>query len=239
MCLALAKSEKLFCDVIYPHIRHHRFLDLITLTAISISVGSLVLVIVSAGLLRRQVTMQHHMDSYDSLEISAIVSEFTQRLKRLEESLIDQKVKLEISELRAQRSQVVPPTTVRSAPPEFSEQGEISSPEQQHIAPPSPNWIRKGATTTTGLAASSGSANTLTQEAERRSRSTERDALRIVLEGRGKTTAKEIQARIGRTREHTARMMNSLFHEGYVERDVRARPFAYSITEKVREFVKL
>jgi len=45
-------------------------------------------------------------------------------------------------------------------------------------------------------------------------------------------TAKLIQTRIGRSREHTARMMNSLFKDGLVERSSEARPFTYKITEK-------
>ncbi len=61
------------------------------------------------------------------------------------------------------------------------------------------------------------------------------EALRLVFEGRGKMSAKEIQQRIGRTREHTARMMNALYHDGLVSRDVTSRPFSYSITEKGRD----
>ncbi|HVB12261.1 MAG TPA: hypothetical protein VNE86_03950, partial [Nitrososphaerales archaeon] len=60
---------------------------------------------------------------------------------------------------------------------------------------------------------------------------------RLVFEGRGKITAKDIQQRIGRTREHTARMMNGLFQEGLVDRDISVRPFAYSITQKGRDLL--
>jgi CRP-like cAMP-binding protein len=74
-------------------------------------------------------------------------------------------------------------------------------------------------------------------DVEKRSGGTEREALRLVFEGRGKTTAKDIQQKIGRTREHTARMMNSLFHEGLVDRDITIRPFAYSITQKGRDLL--
>lgn len=70
---------------------------------------------------------------------------------------------------------------------------------------------------------------------EKRFRNTEHEALRLVLEGKGKITAKDIQQRIGRTREHTARMMNGLFQEGLVERNIAVRPFTYSITQKGTE----
>ena len=72
-------------------------------------------------------------------------------------------------------------------------------------------------------------------ELDKKLGTTEVEALRLVFEGRGKVSAKEIQQRIGRTREHTARMMNALYHDGLVSRDVTARPFSYSITEKGRD----
>jgi predicted transcriptional regulator len=45
-------------------------------------------------------------------------------------------------------------------------------------------------------------------------------------------TSRDIQVTIGRTREHTSRMMKKLFEEGLVERDMRTKPFTYKITEK-------
>ncbi len=203
-------------------------MDIITLTALSLSIVSIVIVIVSTLLLRRQVTSQYHTNDDTGLEVSAIVSEFSQRMKRLEENLVDQKVKLEIMELRMQRSSsaTVSATSgvtrtyesfeprreneIRVAPQSLSRSEEVSV-----RAPPSDQRV----------------------EIDRRSGSTEREALRLVFEGRGNTTAKDIQQKIGRTREHTARMMNSLFQEGFVERDITVRPFAYSITQKGRDLL--
>ena len=45
-------------------------------------------------------------------------------------------------------------------------------------------------------------------------------------------TSRDIQITIGRTREHTARMMKKLFEEGYVERNMKTKPFTYTITDK-------
>ncbi len=45
-------------------------------------------------------------------------------------------------------------------------------------------------------------------------------------------TSRDIQVTIGRTREHTSRMMKKLFEEGLVERDMQSKPFTYKITEK-------
>lgn|SRR5574337_484121 len=44
--------------------------------------------------------------------------------------------------------------------------------------------------------------------------------------------SRDIQVTIGRTREHTSRMMKKLFEEGLVERDMQTKPFTYKITEK-------
>jgi hypothetical protein len=45
-------------------------------------------------------------------------------------------------------------------------------------------------------------------------------------------TSRDIQITIGRTREHTSRMMKKLFEEGLVERNMKTKPFTYYITDK-------
>ncbi|MBI1828829.1 MAG: helix-turn-helix transcriptional regulator [Thaumarchaeota archaeon] len=45
-------------------------------------------------------------------------------------------------------------------------------------------------------------------------------------------TSCDIQIIIGRTREHTSRMMKKLFEEGLVERNMQTKPFTYYITDK-------
>jgi len=45
-------------------------------------------------------------------------------------------------------------------------------------------------------------------------------------------TSRDIQITIGRTREHTSRLMKKLFEDGFVERNTNTKPFTYSITEK-------
>jgi DNA-binding transcriptional ArsR family regulator len=58
------------------------------------------------------------------------------------------------------------------------------------------------------------------------------DILRAVLQG--PKTSVEITRVIGKSREHTARLMKVLFENGLVERDTRNKPFVYTITEKGR-----
>ena len=45
-------------------------------------------------------------------------------------------------------------------------------------------------------------------------------------------TSRDIQITIGRTREHTSRMMKKLFEEGLVERNLQTKPYTYKITDK-------
>ncbi len=45
-------------------------------------------------------------------------------------------------------------------------------------------------------------------------------------------TSRDIQITIGRSREHTSRLMKRLFDEGFVERNTKNKPFTYKITDR-------
>ncbi len=51
-------------------------------------------------------------------------------------------------------------------------------------------------------------------------------------------SSREVQLAIGRTREHTARLMKKLHDLGLVSRGVNIKPFRYNITEAGREMLK-
>ena len=51
-------------------------------------------------------------------------------------------------------------------------------------------------------------------------------------------SSREVQLAIGRTREHTARLMKKLHDLGLVSRDVNIKPFRYNITDAGREMLK-
>jgi hypothetical protein len=51
-------------------------------------------------------------------------------------------------------------------------------------------------------------------------------------------SSREVQLAIGRTREHTARLMKKLHDLGMVGRDINTKPFRYNITEAGREMLK-
>jgi len=56
-----------------------------------------------------------------------------------------------------------------------------------------------------------------------------------LLSNEGPKSAPEIGRFVGRSREHTARLMKKLFDEGYVRRDQTRIPFRYSTVERVKQ----
>ena len=63
---------------------------------------------------------------------------------------------------------------------------------------------------------------------------TEMEILRLLYIS-GPKTASEVREVIGKTREHTARLMKKLTLEGYVERDTQTIPFVYKLSERIRK----
>ncbi|MEM2904932.1 MAG: helix-turn-helix domain-containing protein [Candidatus Bathyarchaeia archaeon] len=55
-----------------------------------------------------------------------------------------------------------------------------------------------------------------------------------VLRTEGAKTSRELERMIGRTREHTARVMKKLYLEGYVDRDTHKLPYVYRVNEKLK-----
>jgi hypothetical protein len=51
-------------------------------------------------------------------------------------------------------------------------------------------------------------------------------------------SSREVQLAIGRTREHTARLMKKLHDLGLVSRDINTKPFRYNITDAGQEMLK-
>src|SRR5260370_24523104 len=59
-----------------------------------------------------------------------------------------------------------------------------------------------------------------------------------LLGNEGPKSAPEIGRIVGRSREHTARLMKRLFEEGYIRRDQTRIPFRYSLVERVKQTFK-
>ena len=58
-----------------------------------------------------------------------------------------------------------------------------------------------------------------------------------ILCSEGDKTVREIRSRIGLTREHTGRLMKSLYDKGYVERRTDRIPYVYRIKEEMRKIL--
>ena len=73
----------------------------------------------------------------------------------------------------------------------------------------------------------------VTKETLTRLSPTEKSVLELLI--RGPKAAPEIGRLVGKSREHTARMMKSLFEQGFVEREANRQPYQYRLNDKVGE----
>jgi biotin operon repressor len=64
---------------------------------------------------------------------------------------------------------------------------------------------------------------------------TEAKVLRLLAEG--PRTSAQIKEEVGRSREHTARLMKALFDRGLVIRNDRNKPYVYEITDSGRSYL--
>lgn len=99
--------------------------------------------------------------------------------------------------------------------------GGISRVRRVHVKQPSPRGLLTAAIAPQGLV----------------STETEESVLKTLI-NEGSKTASQIQTIIGKSREHTARLMKKLYEEGYIERDTRRIPFVYRPTRELRELMK-
>ncbi len=64
---------------------------------------------------------------------------------------------------------------------------------------------------------------------------TDMEVLRLLLPGA--RTSRQIDQAIGKSREHTARLLKSLFERSLVERDAAKKPFMYRLTDAGRRYL--
>ena len=65
---------------------------------------------------------------------------------------------------------------------------------------------------------------------------TELDVLALI-EEMGEGTVPQIRERIGKTREHTARLLKKLFERGFIDRNTSGMPYRYYIRKEIRELI--
>jgi CRP-like cAMP-binding protein len=144
----------------------------------------------------------------DEAVVEAVVLEYTRRLHDYDKVIAELRSKVDIMEVRAQ-----PPQNVTSQYQQSSHQ------PQPHVAPMSEPVI-------------------VTQHAtvEKENNGTTDYILKLLAER--PRTSREVQHSVGRTREHTARLMKKLHDSDLVSRDANAKPFRYNITDAGRKRLK-
>ncbi len=65
---------------------------------------------------------------------------------------------------------------------------------------------------------------------------TELEVLKMIVD-LGEGTVPDIKDVIGKTREHTARLLKKLYEKGYIDRNTSSMPYRYSIRKEIRELI--
>ncbi len=200
------------------------------ITLISLSAALISILIAVVALLKSQAYLSRIKAVDKSIDAYALVQEFSNRSKNFERELIALKIRFEILELRLARKG-------ENGPLGLVRQGEEII--RDYVTPSKLTRGRSNDDNSFGrLSSIPGDDVNLKQAGEGSSSKKDPiqfDILQAVSEGNGSVTARDIQMRIGRTREHVARMMKSLNEQGLIRRDDQVRPFTYSITESGRD----
>jgi CRP-like cAMP-binding protein len=139
----------------------------------------------------------------DDMVVQAVVMEYTRRLKDYDRVIAEMRSRLDIVEAKAQ-GVTQPHATVTP-----------SQPAQPHTQPVSePVAVTQHPQVTENIEAQNGTTDYI---------------LKLLMER--PRTSRDVQNAIGRTREHTARLMKKLHDGGLVSRDLNIKPFRYAITE--------
>ena len=154
--------------------------------------------------------------------IRAIVSEYMRRLEKYESTIADLRTRLDLIESRNQKHTITQqlhfaptrPTVTSSDISQNQSQQQPSLYVRDHKKMESMRKI-------TGVSGSYGVQNGTT------------DYVLKLLNERS-MTSREVQQAIGRSREHTSRLMKKLYEYGFITRDTNTKPFKYILTEASR-----
>jgi hypothetical protein len=157
--------------------------------------------------------------------IEAIISEYSARLKGFEKTVIDMVMRIDIMELWMLRQHPSPIPSKRDINPEsLSSTSHHQSHEQEKFL----TLSRPTATTPQESSKPIVDKDNLTTIQN----VTTDHILKLLIER--PRTSREIQYAIGRTREHTSRLMKRLYQTNLVTRESGSKPFKYTITDAGR-----
>ncbi len=177
---------------------------LLVLAAIILTIA---LITTSRNLIKAKELNSRLEDS--STVVEGIVTELRTRLNNQEGKLMDQEVKTEILELKVARILQDPLKSreVVNRSQRVSKPNVVQQVVERDITP---------------VPVTSVNADGLTE--------TEQEILRQI--SVRNLTTKELQSSLGKTREHTARLLKKLFDAGYIERDQSTKPYSYRLTKR-------
>ena len=182
-------------------------LDLVLLTAAAVITAA---VIVLAALLASYTRLVREADRSSRLA-KDVWDSMNSRLSVMDSRLIDVMAKTEVLSARMGLSRPAP-----------------TPPIQQRVAPAQE---RPAKAVEQGRAPMAVSASSPAQDGTE----TELKVLRLLASG--PLTSAQIKDELGRSREHTARLMKTLFDRGLVVRNDRNKPYVYEITQEGRSYV--
>jgi hypothetical protein len=180
-------------------------LDLVMSITISFSIGVIIMIIYN--MLREQSKELNYRSGQPVVE--AIISEYSRRLRDYDKIIAELQVKTDTIELRMLQQSM-------SQNPNITSGQTISQYQSQSQKPTKPLKIVQQTVTSQK------------KDINRHNNITD-DILKLLV--KQSRTSREIQHAIGRTREHTARLMKALYVANLVSRDSSSKPFKYNITD--------
>ena len=189
------------------------FMQILTSIIIPLSVG------LALGLTYRRIRDILRRKRDNTTVIKVIVSEYTRRLEKYENAIADLRVRLDIMESRGHNHAVTerpapvkPLITARDISQDQSQPSFYAYHSFKKVEPVSeiddiPN----------SFDAQNGTTEYVLKLLNERS-----------------MTSREVQQAIGRSREHTSRLMKKLYEYRLISRNTKAKPFKYALTESGR-----
>jgi hypothetical protein len=187
--------------------------DLVFLTEIVVIVALVVLLV---SVMRRYRRVQGKVE--ESLDIGEeLSSALEQRLRKQDERIIDMMARLDVLQSRSLQADIPSEAAAINAASETSQAA------SQSVVTPEPPVLNVPSVIKEKDLPPAPQLDT-----------TERTVLQLLLD-RPRTSV-EIKSLVNKSREHTARLMKSLFERFLVERDDSKKPYVYRITEKGRRY---
>jgi hypothetical protein len=157
--------------------------------------------------------------SVERNQISDLV--LLERLQKAEDAIRETLSSLKVAIEKAIESEQ------RQSRPEVTEKGRVPEPRDAELTTRGESGIATHVLSPTGEVGSLPSITTPTEL-----------QVLTLLASEGPKSAPEIGKVLGRSREHTARLMKKLYEEGYIRRDQTRIPFKYSVVDRLKQSVK-